>query len=74
MKKETPTQAYFCEFFKIIKNSFFYRTSPVAAPVFIDIVLNTPLQKQPPEVFYEKPFLKVNKNLIILQTKKLSHS
>ena len=58
MKKETPTQAYFCEFFKIIKNSFFYRTSPVAAPVFIDIVLNTPLKKQPPEVFYEKPFLK----------------
>ena len=33
MEKESPTQAYSCESFKIIKNSFFYRTSLVAAPV-----------------------------------------
>ena len=27
-KKETPTQVSFCEFCKIFKNTFFYRTPP----------------------------------------------
>ena len=29
--KETPTQVFFCEICQIIKNTFFYRTPPVAA-------------------------------------------
>ena len=29
--KETPTQVYSCEYFKICKKTFFYRTHPVAA-------------------------------------------
>ena len=31
IKKETPTQVFFCEFSKIFKNTSFYRTPPVAA-------------------------------------------
>ena len=31
IKKETPTQMFSCEYCKISKNNFFYRTSPVAA-------------------------------------------
>ena len=30
-KKETPTQVLSCEYSKSFKNSFFYRTTPVAA-------------------------------------------
>ena len=30
-QKETQTQVFFCEYCKIFKNSFFYRTLPVAA-------------------------------------------
>ena len=36
-KKETLAQAFFCEFCEISKNTFYYRTSLVAASV----VLNT---------------------------------
>ena len=31
LKKETPTQVFFCEFCQIFKNNFFYRTLTVAA-------------------------------------------
>ena len=31
IKKETLTQAFSCEFFKMSKNTFFHRTPPVAA-------------------------------------------
>ena len=31
-KKETPTQVISCKYCKIFRNSFFYRTPPVAAP------------------------------------------
>ena len=31
--KETPAQVFSCEYCKIFKNSFFYRTPPVAASV-----------------------------------------
>ena len=30
-KKETPTQVFSCKYYEIFKNSFFYRTHPVAA-------------------------------------------
>ena len=33
VKKETPAQVFFCEFCEIFKNTFFYRTPPVAASV-----------------------------------------
>ena len=32
IKKETLAQVFSCEFYEISKNTFFYRTSPVAAP------------------------------------------
>ena len=28
---ETPTKAFSCEFYEIFKNTFFYRTPPMAA-------------------------------------------
>ena len=31
LAKETPTQVFSCEYREIFKNSFFYRTIPVAA-------------------------------------------
>ena len=31
IKKETLAQVFSCEFYKIFKNTFFYRTPPVAA-------------------------------------------
>ena len=31
-KKETPVQVFSCKYCKIFRNSFFYRTPPVAAP------------------------------------------
>ena len=31
IKKETPTQFHYCEFYKMFKSTFFYRTPPVAA-------------------------------------------
>ena len=31
IKKETPTQVFSCEYHKMIENSFFYGTPPVAA-------------------------------------------
>ena len=31
IKKETPTQVFFCKFCKIFKSTFFHRTPPVAA-------------------------------------------
>ena len=33
MKNETVAQVLFCEFWEISKNTFFYRTTPVAASV-----------------------------------------
>ena len=46
IKKETLAQVFSCEFFEIFKNTFFYRTSPVAASVrktvVIKIVVNFP--------------------------------
>ena len=33
-KKETSTQVFGCESYKTFKNTFFYRTAPVAASVF----------------------------------------
>ena len=35
IKKETLTQAFSCEFCEISKNAFFYRTTSVAASVFL---------------------------------------
>ena len=35
IKKETLAQVFSCEFCKISKNTFFYRTPPVAASVLI---------------------------------------
>ena len=32
--RDTPTQAFPCEFCEIFKNTFFYRTPPVAASAF----------------------------------------
>ena len=32
IKKETLAQVFFCEFCNIFKNTFFYKTTPVAAP------------------------------------------
>ena len=34
IKKETLAQVFFCEFCEISKNTFFYRTYPVAASTF----------------------------------------
>ena len=34
LQKETPTQVFSCEICAIFKNTFFHRTSPVAAFVF----------------------------------------
>ena len=31
IKKETPIQVFSCEYYKISKNNFFYRTPPVVA-------------------------------------------
>ena len=31
IKKETLGQVFFCEFWEISKNAFFYRTPPIAA-------------------------------------------
>ena len=36
LKKETLAQVFSCEFFEIPKNTFSYRTHPVAAPVVND--------------------------------------
>ena len=33
--KETPTQVFSCEYCKIFKNSFFHRTTPVAASDYL---------------------------------------
>ena len=33
-QKETPTQVLSCDIAKIFKNSFFYRTPPLAASVY----------------------------------------
>ena len=41
IKKETPTQMFFCEFCNIFKSNCFHRTLPVTAcenSVFIDVV------------------------------------
>ena len=38
IKKETLAQVFFCEFCRISKNTFFYRTLPVAASVSRNIV------------------------------------
>ena len=35
LKKETLAQVFFCEFCKISKNTFSYRTPPVAASAYI---------------------------------------
>ena len=40
VKKKSATQVFFCEFSKILKNSFIYRTSPAAASAFIPKVQN----------------------------------
>ena len=39
IKKETPTQVFSCEYCEILKNNFFYRTTPVAASE-LDIYYN----------------------------------
>ena len=41
INKETPTQVFSCEFFKNFKNTFFYRSSLVAASRKIISVLGT---------------------------------
>ena len=65
LKKETLVQGFCCEFCEFFKNTFFYRTPPVAASVqfylrvylIVSILKATKwwdskyLQKQPPEVF-----------------------
>ena len=38
-KKETLTQVFSCKFCEISKNTFSYRTSPVAASVFLSLLL-----------------------------------
>ena len=38
-QKETPTQVFFCEYCEIFKNSFFYRTALMAAPLSISLLL-----------------------------------
>ena len=38
IKKETPAQMFSCEYCKNFKNSFLYRTSPVAA--FVSLTLS----------------------------------
>ena len=35
IKKESLAQVFFCEFYEISKNNFFYRTPPVAASKII---------------------------------------
>ena len=39
IKKETLAQVFSCEFCEISKNTFFYRTSPVAASVRTMIII-----------------------------------
>ena len=36
-KNEIPTRVFSFEIFKIFKNIFFYRTLPVAAPIYISL-------------------------------------
>ena len=42
IKKETLAQTFSCEFCKNFKNTFFYRTPPVAAFILCKINLNVP--------------------------------
>ena len=45
IKKETLARVFSCEFFEISKNTFFYRTPLVAAPVYYVKVCSQPLLK-----------------------------
>ena len=47
IEKETPTQVFSCEICDIFKNNFFYRTPPVAAPVFETTKLRKMISYQP---------------------------
>ena len=46
IKKETLAQVFSCEFYEISKNTFFYRTPLVAAPVCSVKVCSQPLLKK----------------------------
>ena len=51
LKKETPTQVFFCEYCEIFKMTFFYSTPPVSFREMFFILLSA--QINPPEAFAE---------------------
>ena len=53
-KKETLAQVFSCEFYEISKNTFFYRTLPVAASEYSPVKVNNLPKKFTSRMFFFK--------------------